>query len=164
MQNTAIGNQPNLPNLCFFLIHVSHTLYQIVSHECTAYSIIAYKRFNGISVAIFIFMWNINQQKSQNVRSNLGSKCLYVEIDETSHISQFIHHFIAKWPPHFGVMFFILNSYILKTISQIAKFMGPTRGPPWSRRPKMGPMLVPWNLLSRILSTSLIHKKSRPLT
>ena len=34
--------------------------------------------------------------------------------------------------------------------SQIARFMGPTRGPPGSCRPQMGPMLVPWTLLSGI--------------
>ena len=31
---------------------------------------------------------------------------------------------------------------------QIAKFMGPTWGPPGSCRPQMGPMLAPWTLLS----------------
>ena len=31
---------------------------------------------------------------------------------------------------------------------QIAKFMGPTWGPTGSCRPQMGPMLVPWTLLS----------------
>ena len=32
--------------------------------------------------------------------------------------------------------------------SQIAKFMGPTWGPPGPCRPQMGPMLAPWILLS----------------
>ena len=32
--------------------------------------------------------------------------------------------------------------------TQIAKFMGPTWGPPGSCRPQMGPMSAPWNLLS----------------
>ena len=32
--------------------------------------------------------------------------------------------------------------------SQIARFMGPTWDPPGSCRPQMGPMLVPWTLLS----------------
>ena len=32
--------------------------------------------------------------------------------------------------------------------SQIAKFMGPTWGPPGSCRPQIGPMLAPWTLLS----------------
>ena len=32
--------------------------------------------------------------------------------------------------------------------SQIAKFMGPTRGPPGSCWPQLGPMLAPWTLLS----------------
>ena len=33
--------------------------------------------------------------------------------------------------------------------AQIAKFTGPTWGPPGSCRPQMGPMLAPWTLLSR---------------
>ena len=33
-------------------------------------------------------------------------------------------------------------------IPQIAKFMGPTWGPPGPCRPQMGPMLAPWTLLS----------------
>ena len=32
--------------------------------------------------------------------------------------------------------------------SQIAKFMGPTWGPPGSCRPQVGPMLATWTLLS----------------
>ena len=36
--------------------------------------------------------------------------------------------------------------------SQITKFIGPTWGPPGSRRPQMGPMLTPWTLLSGMLS------------
>ena len=32
--------------------------------------------------------------------------------------------------------------------TQIAKFTGPTWGPPGSCRPQMGPMLTPWTLLS----------------
>ena len=34
------------------------------------------------------------------------------------------------------------------TYTQIAKFMGPTWGPPGSCRPQTGPMLAPWTLLS----------------
>ena len=37
-------------------------------------------------------------------------------------------------------------------ISQIARFMGPTWGPPGSFRPQMGPMLAPWTLLSWMFS------------
>ena len=33
-------------------------------------------------------------------------------------------------------------------LSQTAKFIGPTWGPPGSCRPQMGPMLAPWTLLS----------------
>ena len=38
----------------------------------------------------------------------------------------------------------------METISHIAKFMGPTWGPPGSCRSQMGRMLVPWTLLSGI--------------
>ena len=38
-----------------------------------------------------------------------------------------------------------------KSISQIAKSMGPTWGSPGSCRPQLGPMLAPWTLLSGIL-------------
>ena len=42
--------------------------------------------------------------------------------------------------------------------SQIAKFTGPTWGPPGSCRPQMGPMLVPWTLLSGLwMSYSAQH-------
>ena len=37
-------------------------------------------------------------------------------------------------------------------VSQRAKFMGPTWGPPGSCRPQMGPMLAPWTLLSGIFT------------
>ena len=36
-------------------------------------------------------------------------------------------------------------------LSQIAKLMGPTWGPPGSCRPQMGPMLAPWTLLSGVV-------------
>ena len=38
--------------------------------------------------------------------------------------------------------------------SQIAKFMGPTWGPPGSCRPQMDPILAPWTLLSGFLSNN----------
>ena len=45
----------------------------------------------------------------------------------------------------------------LVMISQIAKFMGPTWGPPGSCRPQMGPMLAPWTLLSGIVPIFPVH-------
>ena len=45
---------------------------------------------------------------------------------------------------------FITTTIILHRITaQIAKFMGPTWGPPGSCRPQMGSMLAPWTFLSR---------------
>ena len=37
-----------------------------------------------------------------------------------------------------------------REMSRIAKFMGPTWGPPGSCRPQMGPILAPWTLLSGV--------------
>ena len=43
----------------------------------------------------------------------------------------------------------------------IARFMGPTRGPPGDDRTQVGPMLAPWNLLSGDISRCIVlNKKS----
>ena len=42
----------------------------------------------------------------------------------------------------------LLRVFYYASANPIAKFMGPTRGPPGSCRPQMGPMLAPWTLLS----------------
>ena len=39
-------------------------------------------------------------------------------------------------------------------LSQIARFMGPTWGPPGSCRPQVGPMLALWTLLSGVIINS----------
>ena len=52
-------------------------------------------------------------------------------------------------------IFFIIND--TANSPHIAKFMGPTWGPPGSCRPQMGPMLAPWTLLS---GSSIIWCKS----
>ena len=44
-----------------------------------------------------------------------------------------------------------LYKYYTQNKSQIARFMGPTWGPPGSCRPQMGPTLAPWTLLSGIV-------------
>ena len=43
--------------------------------------------------------------------------------------------------------------------TQIAKFMGPTWGPPGFCRPQMGPMLAPWTLLSGKCLTRICHPR-----
>ena len=45
------------------------------------------------------------------------------------------------------------SKFIPQALSQIAKFMGPTWGPPGFCRPQVGPILDPWTLLSWILWT-----------
>ena len=47
--------------------------------------------------------------------------------------------------------------------SLIARFMGPTWGPPGADRTQVGPMLAPWTLLSGVLITSnTVHINSSP--
>ena len=45
---------------------------------------------------------------------------------------------------------------VISLMSQIEMFMGPTWGPPWSCRPKMGPILAPMNLAVRGAISSAI--------
>ena len=59
------------------------------------------------------------------------------------------HH--EMWPTSVTHPFLSIDLYALleeNITTQIANFMGPTRGPPGSCRPQMGPMLAPWILLS----------------
>ena len=69
--------------------------------------------------------------------------------------------FILRQPPYFklvkdtsylsltGRLWGVLCEYCCENRpSQIARFMGPTWGPPGSCRPPMGPMFAPWTLLS----------------
>ena len=48
----------------------------------------------------------------------------------------------------FNTIMSCINVLYTKRTPQIARFMGPTWGPPGSYRPQVGPMLVPWTLLS----------------
>ena len=41
-----------------------------------------------------------------------------------------------------------VGSVIVETATLLARFMGPTWGPPGDDRTQVGPMLVPWTLLS----------------
>ena len=60
-----------------------------------------------------------------------------------------------------------VNATLPQTITQIAKFTGPTWGPPGSCRPQMAPMLAPWTLLSGKLSAlnnGLVSSGNKPLS
>ena len=67
--------------------------------------------------------------------------------------------YIVKYGISFVVCFYLMtlsqtgggilyHPWAIGKIAQIAKFMGPTWGPPGSCRPQMGPMLAPWTLPS----------------
>ena len=52
-----------------------------------------------------------------------------------------------NWVSEFKELVLFIR-FMLSLNIHIAKFMGPTWGPSGSFRPQMGPMLVPWTLLS----------------
>ena len=49
------------------------------------------------------------------------------------------------------------DSHCQSVWSQIARFMGPTWGPSGSCRPKLGPILAPWTLLSGVWYGDITH-------
>ena len=55
---------------------------------------------------------------------------------------------------NYDLILFIIGRDMKTIITQIAKFVGPTWGPPGSCQPQMGPMLAPWTLLSGYLHAS----------
>ena len=68
---------------------------------------------------------------------------------EAMHETTFDQLGIAKFCPKQEIIDVITNSKEEVCIhTQIAKFMGPTRGPFGSCRPQMGPMLAPWIMLA----------------
>ena len=52
-----------------------------------------------------------------------------------------------------------VTSHQLCGISQIARFMGPTWGPPGSCRPQLGPILAPWALLSGMIFSGCVFSQ-----
>ena len=57
---------------------------------------------------------------------------------------------ICTWKIDFSSSYVFDSELVVpnRTVTQIAKFIGPTWGPPGSCRPQMGPMLASWTLLS----------------
>ena len=48
----------------------------------------------------------------------------------------------------YGICLWAIPQEVPMNLTQIAKFMGPTWGPPGSCGPQLGPMLAPWTLQS----------------
>ena len=60
-----------------------------------------------------------------------------------------VHKFFVKWIWYHGNFLTIhRKSWAVMATTQIARFTWPTWGPPGSCRPQVGPMSVPWTLLS----------------
>ena len=70
--------------------------------------------------------------------------------------------YACQWDIFTGLKPVVPPLFALRT-SQIAKFMGPTWGPPGSCRPQMGPMLAPWTLLSGVLLMPAGYELSTPV-
>ena len=93
-------------------------------------------------IKIVLFVWHINVQILRFCRPE-QSNPLRAEIN------------FGKF--EYIYMLFLSNEmisfHVNNKISQIAKFMGPTWGPPGSCRPQMSLMLAPWTLLSGMLTS-----------
>ena len=92
-----------------------------------------------------------------NYMCNLGAE-RWEKIDDILCFIKSIQHDNAENLPNYGIAIYVyinelykLTGWVVISLplltSQIAKFMVPTRGPPGSCRPQMGPMLAPWTLL-----------------
>ena len=68
----------------------------------------------------------------------------------------------VKWPRVLSSSLNVLLHFRW-IMTQIAKFMGQTWGPPGSCWPQMGPMLAPWTLLSGETSIHNITDLNRPI-
>ena len=87
--------------------------------------------------------WLISQQ-SDNLEDTPYRCVLYHGIITIKRKPSMIRASVMQWPLK------LVEWAMPFTVSQIAKFMGPTWGPPGSCRPQMGPMLAPWTLLSGV--------------
>ena len=79
----------------------------------------------------------------------------YLNINMSSHQHRDFPYKVIKsynWQSHDCLIFVMEIPIPVKSIdietAQIAKFVGPTWGPPGSCWPQMGPILAPWTLLS----------------
>ena len=79
----------------------------------------------------------IPSQRASNV-------CFDVFVDVILN-KRFSKYSIYRW---FETTWCLLRRHYNDIITQIARFMGSTWGPPGSCRPQMGPMLAPWTLSS----------------
>ena len=95
----------------------------------------------------------------------IGTVRIYDDINIDQYFLYFRHIKItqtAETIPHWRQWYISLFSQCRHCwqTGQIARFMGPTWGPPGPCGPQMGPMLVPWTLLSGWVSWELWHQKS----
>ena len=80
---------------------------------------------------------------------NIFSACEFGVLKH--YLTEMLHDwcmYIDVWQCLGGEAYTCTIDIALILISQIAKFMGPTWGPPGSCQPPMGPMLAQWTLLS----------------
>ena len=91
-----------------------------------------------------IISYRVISQSLELARLDVKIKISLINMTGGSAALKFMHF------PH--LVFNIKPVCNLCVTPQIARFMGPTWGPPGSCRPQMAPMLAPWILLSGTLS------------
>ena len=95
--------------------------------------------WDGVLLHKINFLWNHRSLAQTDMVSKVGS------IKVTGR--QPVTYSISVATQKYAGIFNRIHRCIYQA-SQIAKFMGPTWGPPGSCRPQMGPLLAPWTLLS----------------
>ena len=96
----------------------------------------------GVSAATR-WMWvNIPQQSAIHVHNSRGVLYIQTYRETISMIHQSPH---ANWRQTAGADW--IHTQAKFVVTQIARFMGPTWGPPGPCRPQMDSMLAPWTLL-----------------
>ena len=91
----------------------------------------------------------IHSQRTSNV-------CFDVFVDVILN-KRFSKYSIYRW---FETTWCSLRRHYNHITTKIARFMGPTWGPPGSCRPQMGPMLAPWTLSSGYYQAPIYQNNS----
>ena len=127
-----------------YLYYLWHNIWGCVFSSPILFMMIVRTCVFDLTTLIKVEVWIINHCLG------LGHETLICTIFIYFYIIMLLFFFkITLIEPHslpvgarYGAILWIL------TLTQIAKFMGPTWGPPGSCRPQMDPMLAPWALLS----------------
>ena len=98
-----------------------------------------------------LFYWTLRNKLQWNL---LRNSCIFIRENAFENVIWKIAAILSRpqcvklsWQGQLQLLSVIVVIQVAE-VAQIAKFMGPTWGPPGSCRPHVGPMLAPWTSLS----------------